>query len=64
MLGILQLGVLAIVLPNTLISGFVVACSLHVFTSQVSSVMGVHAPKDYLIPIPFEFVNVSNLILF
>lgn len=58
-LGILQLGVLAIILPNTFISGFVSACSLHVFTHQISSVLGVRTPKEYLIPIPFTFINVS-----
>lgn len=44
-MGLLNLGVLSSLLSESLISGFTTGAGIHVFTSQVPSLLGVESPK-------------------
>lgn len=61
-MGIFRLGILAILLSDTLTSAFIVGSAFHVFTSQVLSLLGlkkiVLSPDSVLGKIPFELVQI------
>ncbi|XP_063231486.1 prestin-like isoform X2 [Bacillus rossius redtenbacheri] len=40
-LGVLRLGVVSVLLSDTLVSGFTTGAAVHVFTSQVSNLLGI-----------------------
>lgn len=61
LLGALRLGVVGILLSDTLVSAFVVGSACHVFTSQVLSLLGLPSNTrkiDHILKqIPFELIQ-------
>lgn len=61
LLGVLRLGVVGILLSDTLVSAFVVGSACHVFTSQVLSLLGLSTDtrdiESILAHVPFELVR-------
>lgn len=59
-LGFLRLGILSIILSETLISAFVTACSYHVFTSQIFALIDIESKingEDFELPLPFDILK-------
>ncbi|KAH7644241.1 sulfate transporter-like protein [Dermatophagoides farinae] len=58
-LGIFRLGILSIILSDTLISAFIVGSAVHVFTNQIFDFIGIESKHDddYQIPLPMDIVN-------
>lgn len=59
-MGFLKLGILSIILSETLISAFVTACSYHVFTSQIFALIDVDSKAngdDFELPLPFDILK-------
>ncbi|UXI22351.1 hypothetical protein NH340_JMT08294 [Sarcoptes scabiei] len=58
-MGLLRLGVISILLSDTMISAFITGCSLHVFTSQVFSLFDISPSigDEYQLPLPFDLIN-------
>ncbi|XP_027196854.2 anion exchange transporter-like [Dermatophagoides pteronyssinus] len=58
-LGIFRLGILSIILSDTLISAFIVGSAVHVFTNQIFDFIGIESKndEDYQIPLPMDIVN-------
>uniref|UniRef100_A0A0C9QAC9 SLC26A5 protein n=1 Tax=Fopius arisanus TaxID=64838 RepID=A0A0C9QAC9_9HYME len=42
---VLRLGVISSLLSETLVSGFTTAAAVHVFTSQIKDLLGIHLPR-------------------
>ncbi|XP_075676270.1 sulfate transporter-like isoform X2 [Dermatophagoides pteronyssinus] len=60
LMGFLKLGILSIILSETLISAFVTACSYHVFTSQIFALIDVDSKAngdDFELPLPFDILK-------
>jgi MFS superfamily sulfate permease-like transporter len=45
LLGVCRLGVLSVLLSDTLVSGFTTGAAVHVLTSQVKNVLGLKIPR-------------------
>ena len=44
-MGILKMGVLSVLLSETLVSGFTTGAAVHVITSQISKFFGLKLPR-------------------
>ena len=60
-IGLLQLGILSILLRDSVISSFVVGSSMHVFTSQLFALLGIDSTVKNKYPaIPFALIKVGQ----
>lgn len=57
MMYVLRLGIISTLLSETLVSGFTTGAAIHVFTSQVKDILGIH-----LIPIIGNFKIIKDYI--
>lgn len=45
-MGILRLGVLSVLLSDTLVSGFTTGAAVHVLSSQLKNLFGINPPRQ------------------
>ncbi|XP_011300138.1 solute carrier family 26 member 10 isoform X2 [Fopius arisanus] len=60
---VLRLGVISSLLSETLVSGFTTAAAVHVFTSQIKDLLGIHLPRRRgLLKVVYTYYDVFNAI--
>ena len=59
-MGAIHLGVLSVILSDTLVSAFSTGCAIHVATSQLASLFDISVPKNEkaISWLPFKLINV------
>jgi MFS superfamily sulfate permease-like transporter len=62
-LGVCRLGVLSVLLSDTLVSGFTTGAAVHVLTSQVKNLLGIKVPR-HSGPLKIVYVSFGMGILF